>query len=278
MQVQGEVNTAKVTSMEVNNLLQRKFADIEKRYPGYRVTYGGEQEDTDKSMGEMGILFLFAILIIYIILAVFFDSLMVPLVVMSAIPFSLVGVVLTLFVHGQPLSFMGTLGIFSLAGVIVSNTLVLVQFINNMRDTGLPLKEALLEAGVIRLRPVILTSGTTVLGLFPTIYGLGGMDYFVAPLALAFGYGLIFATFITLILIPSFYHIAEDIMGFFSRLLEPLGIRMSRQIYYPRDKTEIVDDSEGTVYDATPKIIEEAEETDHGDKKEEKRGKKKKGR
>ncbi len=278
VQVQGEVNTAKVTSMEVNNLLQRKFADIEKRYPGYRVTYGGEQEDTDKSMGEMGILFLFAILIIYIILAVFFDSLMVPLVVMSAIPFSLVGVVLTLFVHGQPLSFMGTLGIFSLAGVIVSNTLVLVQFINNMRDTGLPLKEALLEAGVIRLRPVILTSGTTVLGLFPTIYGLGGMDYFVAPLALAFGYGLIFATFITLILIPSFYHIAEDIMGFFSRLLEPLGIRMSRQIYYPRDKTEIVDDSEGTVYDATPKIIEEAEETDHGDKKEEKRGKKKKGR
>ena len=157
---------------------------------------------------------------------------------MSAIPFSLVGVMLALWIHGQPLSFMSTLGLFSLAGVIVSNTLVLVQFINYMRDEQLPLNDALIKAGVIRLRPVILTSGTTVLGLFPTIYGLAGKDYFVAPLALSFGYGLIFATFITLVLVPCFYHIAEDLKGASSKLLARAGIHMGSTIYKTRSQED----------------------------------------
>ncbi|MBW1814115.1 MAG: efflux RND transporter permease subunit [Deltaproteobacteria bacterium] len=129
---------------------------------------------------------------------------------------------------------MSTLGLFSLAGVIVSNTLVLVQFINYMRNEQLPLKDALVKAGVLRLRPVILTSGTTVLGLFPTIYGLAGKDYFVAPLALSFGYGLIFATFITLVLVPCFYHIAEDVKSATSKLLAKAGIQMGSTIYVAR--------------------------------------------
>ena len=210
VQVQAEVDLKKITSIEANKLLMKKFTDIEKRYPGYHVAYGGEQEETNESMGEMGSLFMFALLVIYIVLAVYMGSLILPLVVMIAIPFALVGVILALFTHGQPLSFMGTLGFFSLAGVIVSNTLVLVEFINNLRNEGLGLKDALLEGGVIRLRPVILTTGTTVLGLIPSIYGLslmggGDKDHFVSPLALTFGYGLIFATFITLVLIPCFY-------------------------------------------------------------------------
>lgn len=108
---------------------------------------------------------------------------------------------------------------------------MLVQFINNQRDLKHPLKEALLRAGVMRLRPVLLTTGTTVLALFPTIYGFGGKDYMVAPLALSFGYGLIFATFITLVLIPTFYHIAEDFKGIAARLLSLLGIKMNPAIY-----------------------------------------------
>ena len=246
VQVQAEVNTEIITSIEVNRILARKFRDIEKRFPGYSISYGGEQEETRERMGELGILFLFALLIIYIIIAVFFGSLTIPIVVMSAIPFALVGVVLALTAHGQPMSFMSALGIFSLAGVIVSNTLVLVQFINNMRDEGLPLKEALLEAGVIRLRPVLLTTGTTVLALIPTIYGLGGKDYFVAPLALSFGYGLIFATFITLILIPSFYHIAEDIKGGIARMLSHFGVDMRSEIYRS-DTAEDLNEQAGTI-------------------------------
>jgi multidrug efflux pump subunit AcrB len=211
VQVQADVDLKKTTPIEVNRAMEAKFQSIAERYPGYSVAYGGEQEETNKRMGELGTLFQFALLVIFVVLAVFFGSLMLPVVVMAAIPFALVGVIFALAVHRQPLSFMSVLGLFSLAGVIVSNTLVLVQFINNLRDERLPLREALIEAGVIRLRPIILTSGTTVLGLIPSIYGVGGKDFFVAPLALSFGYGLIFATVITLILIPCFYHIAEDI-------------------------------------------------------------------
>jgi multidrug efflux pump subunit AcrB len=219
LMVKADLDTSKATSLQVNQQLKEKFADVESRYPGYQVNYGGEDEETAKTMGELGVLFLFALAIIFILLAIFMDSLILPVVVMCAIPFSLVGVSAALFVHGQPFGFMSVLGMFSLAGVIVSNTLVLVEFINLQRKEGKPLLQALLDAGTIRLRPVILTTGTTVLGLFPTIYaGMeiygwrvpGGRDYFVAPLALAFGYGLIFATVITLGLIPCFYHIAED--------------------------------------------------------------------
>lgn len=230
VQIQANVDTKKITSIEANQRVAKHFKDISKRYLGYEVNYGGEQEDTNESIANLGVLFIFALFLIYIILATFFQSLIIPGVVMSAIPFGLVGVILALLAHFEPLSFMSLLGVVSLAGVIVSNTLVLVQFINNLRKDGLPLKEALVEAGAIRLRPVILTTGTTVLGLFPTIYGLGGEDKFVAPLALAFGYGLIFATFITLVLIPIFYHISEDYKKFLSRMLAKVGISMSDTI------------------------------------------------
>lgn len=239
VQVTAELDTDVITSVQINRKLAEKFSDIEERYPGYSVSYGGEQEDTEESMAELGVLFIFALLFIFIVLAVFFNSLILPLVVMSAIPFSLVGVIPALWIHGQPMSFMSTLGVFSLAGVIVSNTLVLVQFINNNRYDGRNMKESLIEAGVVRLRPVLLTTGTTVLALIPTIYGLGGKDYFVAPLALAFGYGLIFATLITLVLIPSFYHIAEDIKQTFAAMLSFIGINADGRIY----KGHIIDKS-----------------------------------
>jgi len=231
VQVQADVDTDVVTSIEVNRDMEKKFSDIASRYPNYYVTYGGEQEETNERMSELGTLFQFALLVIFVILAVFFGSLILPLVVMIAIPFALVGVVFALAVHGEVFSFMSVLGLFSLAGVIVSNTLVLVQFINNLRDQCLPLKDALVEAGVIRLRPVILTTGTTVLGLIPSIYGLGGKDFFVAPLALSFGYGLIFATIITLILVPCFYYIAEDLKGGAAKILGKVGITMGDTLY-----------------------------------------------
>ncbi len=239
VQVQAQVNKDVITSVQANKALADKFKDIEKRYNGYSISYGGEQEDTSESMGELGDFFIIAMLVMFIILAVFFGSLILPLVVMIAIPFGTVGVTLALWTHGQPSSFMSTLGVFSLAGVIVSNTLVLVTFINNLRDEGLPLFDALLEGGVIRLRPVLLTTGTTVLALFPTIYGLGGRDPFVAPLALAFGYGLIFATIITLILVPAFYHIAEDLKGLTARILARFGFNMRTEIYKSRSEQVI---------------------------------------
>jgi multidrug efflux pump subunit AcrB len=217
----------------VTKLLEGKFHDIEKRYPGYDITYGGEQEDTNESMSELGMLFEVALLIILFVLIIYFKSLVIPFVVMIAIPFALVGVVFALLLHGKPLSFMSTLGLFSLAGIIVSNTLVLVKFINDFRDGGMPIREAIIEGGVVRLRPIILTAGAMILELLPVVYGVGGKDYLVSPLALAFAYGLLFATFITLILVPCFYHIAEDMKTRVSRFLEKFGIHMAPEIYRP---------------------------------------------
>ena len=238
VQVQADVDAKIVTSGEVTSLLEKKFADIGKRYPGYTVRYGGEQEDTDKSMGELGNLFLAALAVIFVILTVFFRSLVMPFVVMSAIPFALVGVVFAQFTHGVPLSFMSMLGLFSLAGIIVSNTLVLVQFINKYREQGMGVADAIAEGGVVRLRPIILTAGAMILDLIPVIYGVGGKDYLVSPLALAFGYGLVFATFITLIIVPCFYHIADDVKGLTAGFLARFGIRMEPSLHAVRAGTK----------------------------------------
>ncbi len=234
VQVQADVDIKQITPVDVTKLLEKRFADIGKRYPGYIVKYGGEQEDTNKSMGELGNLFIAALIFIFVVLTVFMNSLIMPVIIMIAIPFALVGVIFALFTHGQPLSFMSTLGLFSLAGIIVSNTLVLVQFINRFRDEGMSLRDALVEGGVVRLRPIILTAGSMILELLPVMYGFGGKDYLVSPLALAFGYGLMFATFITLVLIPCFYYIAEDAKGVISGILSKFGVEMSGTIYKAR--------------------------------------------
>lgn len=212
VQVKANVDGQHITSLAANTLLKKHFKDIEKRYPGYSVNYAGEQEDTEKSMKNLGILFVIAILGIYMIIAAFFNSLSLPIVVMLCIPFSIVGIYLALFAHGNlPMTFMGVLGTFSLASIIVSNTLVLVQFINNARAKGMSVTEAVVEGSAVRLRPIFLTSGVVVLGLLPTIYGIGGKDDFVVPLAMAFGYGLLFTTILTLVIVPCFYHILMDI-------------------------------------------------------------------
>lgn len=250
VQVQADVDAKVITPSEVTSFLQKKFSDIEKRYPGYAVKYGGEQEDTSKSVNDLGNLFIAALIVIFVILTVYTKSLAMPLIIMIAIPFALVGVVIALFTHGQPLSFMGMLGLFSLAGIIVSNTLVLVQFINKFRDEGMPLKDALAEGGVVRLRPIILTAGSMFLELLPVMYGFGGKDYLVAPLALSFGWGLLFATFITLVLIPCFYCIAEDVKGAAAGILALRGIKISHTIYQPKtaDKTGVNVAPESAVY------------------------------
>lgn len=226
IQVKAQVDVEKITSLRANADLASHFADIEDRYPGNFISYGGEQENTSKSMEELGVYFQIALVIIFMILAIFFKSLMIPLVVMVAIPFSLIGVIFAVFTHGEVLCFMSVLAMFSLAGIIVSNTVTLVEFVNNKRLEGHGLTDSIVEAAILRLRPIILTTATTVLGLFPSIYGFGEKNHMTAPLALAFGYGLIFATIITLILVPAFYYIAEDIKGFSSKILGFVGIKM----------------------------------------------------
>jgi multidrug efflux pump subunit AcrB len=244
IQVKAKVDPSRITPVEVNGRLTQKFSNIEEQFPGYSVKQTGEQEDMMESMIELMLFLLLALAVIYIILTVFFDSMLLPVVVMSAIPFALIGIVPMAVIHDKlmafgPVNFMSMLGFVSLTGVIVSNTLVLVQFIIYERESGKPIKAALIEAGGLRFRPVILTAGTTVLGLIPTVYGLGGIDYFVRPLALSFGWGLVFATLITLILVPCFYQIAEDIVAFNSRFFSKFGFKLKDSLYDPAQHKKI---------------------------------------
>ncbi len=209
--VSSNIDTSKTTSMKVNNFLARKFRDITRRYPGYSVKYGGEQEETIESLKGLGKAFFFAFLIIYLILASFFKSLIQPLVVMLAIPFGLIGVIFAFLLHGIPLSFMAILGIVGLNGIVVNDAIVLVHFINQLRRSGMNRRESIIKAGQIRLRPVILTTITTVGGLSTVAYGIGGRDPFLVPMAMSICWGLLFATMLTLIMIPCIYAIIDDI-------------------------------------------------------------------
>lgn len=195
------------TSRQVNMEAKKLTEGIIAKYPGYSVRFSGENKDTEESMASLGRAFLVGLLIIYMILASLFRSLAQPLIVMSAIPFAVIGVVFAFLIHGQPFSFLAFLGIIGLAGVVVNDSIVLVDCANQLRieDPSKSTFELLVEAGSIRLRAVMLTTVTTVLGLLPTAYGIGGKDPFLVPMALAFGWGLAFATFITLIMVPVFY-------------------------------------------------------------------------
>jgi len=203
--VYGDVDEKVVTSREANRLVKEKFADVPKRFPGYELIYGGEEEETAKSMRSLFRSFGVALLLDYVILAVLFGSYVQPFVILLTVPIGLLGVVYALLVHGQPASFMAMLGVLAMTGVVVNNAIVIVNFINEKRARGVPLEQAAVDAGAERLRAIWASSITTLLGLFPTAYGFGGYEPFVAPMALSLAWGLTFAMPMTVFLIPAAY-------------------------------------------------------------------------
>ncbi|MFH1854590.1 MAG: efflux RND transporter permease subunit [Candidatus Omnitrophota bacterium] len=205
------VDTDKTTSLKVNKLLEKKFKDLSRGYIGYSVKYGGEQEETMDSLKSLLKAFIYAFLIIYLILASTFKSIIQPFIIMLAIPFGLIGVVIAFFLHGLPFSFMAILGIVGLNGIVVNDSIVLVDFINKLRSEGMERRASIIKAGQMRLRPVLLTTITTAGGLMTVAYGIGGKDPFLVPMALAICWGILFATLLTLIVIPCIYSIVDDV-------------------------------------------------------------------
>ncbi len=212
--VTSSVDNQKATSFEVNQMLAEKFNDISQIYPGYRIEYGGEQEENVKAIRSFKRSFLIAGLLIFIILAANFNSLIQPLVVMMAIPFGLVGVIWSFFFHGRPISFFTMIGVVGLAGIVVNNSIIFVEFINNMRRKGVDRRDSIIQSGTLRLRPILLTTITTSCGLFPTAYGIWGGDPFLEPMALTIVWGLICSTFLTLFVLPCVYAILDDVTIF----------------------------------------------------------------
>lgn len=219
--VSANVDEDVITSVEINQLLREKYKDFNQQYPGYVLDYSGEYEETQEQLVALAEAFLVAILLIYAILGALFRSFVRPLVVMIAVPFSFIGVVIGFFVAGEPLGLMAIIGTIGLTGIVVNDSLILVDFIITGQESGLERREALLRAGSLRLRPVILTSMTTIFGLLPLALGLFGVSQFLTPVAVAIVWGLSFATALTLLLVPSIYAIVDDIAGVFRKEQPP---------------------------------------------------------
>jgi multidrug efflux pump subunit AcrB len=177
------------------------------------MSFSGEYEETQEQVVALTKAFGVAILLIYVILGALFRSFVMPVVVMLAVPFSFIGVVLGFYIMGEPLGLVAIIGTIGLAGIVVNDSLILVDFINNGRETGLERREATVRACRLRLRPVILTSVTTIFGLLPLAMGLFGVSPFLTPIAVAIVWGLAFATFLTLLLVPGVYAIVDDLAG-----------------------------------------------------------------
>lgn len=196
---------------EVIALLDKEvMPKLKVKYPGLTYSYEGRQADSRESLGAMGIMIPIVFLVIYAMLAIPFRSYMQPLIVMTSIPFGVVGAVLGHLIMGYNLSLISIIGIMALSGVVVNDALVLIDCANRLRKEGKSAKEAVVSAGIQRFRPIMLTTLTTFGGLMPMIFETSRQARFLIPLAISLGYGILFATVITLILVPSLYIIVED--------------------------------------------------------------------
>ena len=206
--------------------------DIQSDWPGMRIIAGGEAEETQKSMGSLVIAFAIAAVGIYLVLLLLFNSLTQPLVVMFAVPFGLIGVIFAFAVHGEAIGFLAMLGVIGLVGIVVNDSLILVNLVNRMREMepDVAAKTAVVDATKHRLRPILLTSVTTVAGLLPMAYGVGGSDPFSAPMALAMGYGILFATPLTLILLPCLLLVQEDVRTLARKAIRTLSREPKRKV------------------------------------------------
>ncbi|HEV7241317.1 MAG TPA: efflux RND transporter permease subunit [Thermoanaerobaculia bacterium] len=194
-----------VLPSEVMNAARARIEALQKNLPpGYRLEIGGEEEEQKKGFANMTMVMLISILMIYLALVLQFRNAIKPVIVFAAIPYGIIGALICLVIVGVPFGFMAFLGVASLIGVIVSHVIVLFDFIEEMQAEGAPLREALIDAGIVRLRPVLITVGATVLGLFP-LASHGGPLW--EPLCYAQIGGLIIATAITLLMVPVIYAI-----------------------------------------------------------------------
>jgi multidrug efflux pump subunit AcrB len=211
--VTADVDDATANATEIiNSVTANVMPDILQRYPGIRYSLEGTQREQQESIEALGKGFVFALLVIYALMAIPFRSYTQPLIVLSAVPFGLVGAVAGHLIMGMDLSVLSLCGMVALTGVVVNDSLVLVDFINRrVRNEGATLLDAVSGAGVARFRPIMLTSLTTFAGLTPLLLETSVQAQFLIPMAISLAFGVIFATFITLGIVPAGYLILDDL-------------------------------------------------------------------
>ncbi len=220
IQISARVDESQAAAGQIMESLKAGILDkIPQQYPGVKWSKSGSQKDKDELIDNMLRGFVLALLGIYMLMAIPFGSYVQPLMVMSAIPFGLIGAVLGHMLLGLDISLLSLSGMIAVAGVVVNDNLVLVDYINRKIEQGVPLAKAIREAGVARFRPIILTSLTTFAGLSPLMAERSFQAKFLIPMAVSLGFGVMFATLVSLILVPASYFILEDMRQKLSRLM-----------------------------------------------------------
>ncbi len=226
--VTADVDQTRANANEIlADLTARVLPEMLADHPRVRYTLEGEQREQREALGGLQSSFGIAILMIYILLAIPFKSYLQPVIIMAAIPFGVVGAIWGHIIMGIDLSMLSLFGVVALSGVVINDSLVMVSFINQARTQKLSLEGAIREAGVARFRPILLTSLTTFAGLSPLLLEKSLQAQLLIPMAVSLGYGIIFGTFITLMLVPVSYAILEDLKalgaGLFKRQREDAG-------------------------------------------------------
>jgi multidrug efflux pump subunit AcrB len=228
--------------------------------PDLEVYLGGEVVETRKTTRDLGLVAILSLIGICVVIALMLGSFLEAAFVVSAVPFAIVGVLLTFFLHGKDLSMLAVIGSIGLSGVVVNASIVMVDAVHQRlraleSDDEEARQEAVIEALVARLRPVLVTSLSTLAGVLPTAYGIGGYDAMLSPMSLALGWGLAFSTLITLLLVPSLYSIAGDLRRAGVKLSE--SVKRPRRSEVPGDASPVGDPATGFLTRSGPQAVRE---------------------
>ena len=210
--VKADVDNQVANANEMNQILRNEvLPGLQRTYPGLYYSFEGEQREQSESLRSLGLNMVIAMLGIFVLLAVQFRSYSQPLIIMSAIPFGLVGAVVGHMIMGLNLSMLSGFGAVALTGVVVNDSLIMIDLINRSHRHGDDLIQSVFQSGTRRFRPILLTTATTFFGLSPMIFERSLQAKFLIPMAVSLGFGVIFATFITLLLVPALYMILDDL-------------------------------------------------------------------
>lgn len=233
--VTANVVPIKETSRILAALKNELLPDILGKYPGLTFSFEGRQADMRDAIRSFFYSSILALIIIYVLLAIPFRSYIQPAIVMTAIPFGIVGAILGHMIMGYNISIISIMGIIALGGVVVNDSLIMIDYANIKRREGLHPMEAISQAGIRRFRPILLTTLTTFGGLGPMIFETSRQARFMIPMAVSLGYGILFSTAIMLLLIPCLYLIVEDINNLWVREVQPPQV-----LSHPQSATRIV--------------------------------------
>ncbi len=217
--ISADIDPLITSTTAIQKQVSAHFKDSWSKQAKMKVSFAGEAREQEKIFGGFLTAGIVALVSIYLVVALLLNSMGQAFIVMATIPFAIIGVIWSFYAHGMPLSFFSTMGTLGLIGVVVNDTIIMVTEVNRelvMQKTS-NLVSTVVSAAKDRLRPVLLTTFTTVAGLLPTAYGIGGKDGLIMPLTMAMAYGLLFATVITLVLTPSLLVVGHDIGHLFGR-------------------------------------------------------------